>query len=261
MNIAPRWKGKTAEAKALEEPMSVIVSKIQTSLIESNAQGLLSESAVLLEALPEQTELLYRACIGRPIITAEKDKQCVTDVLRNISAKDETCWSSSLPSLPSLDPRFSLGKQRSMSFLATVSNMEFSKSQGSASNMESFESQSLSSPSSVGECVKNWVVRAGSQYGVDYVAYCYHPAFVHSEYAVLALADEEGDGEMHETGKTAPLSLSLVWSIILSRRGLCLCPSSYIVIKDSNFVGCVARVAWLNRNQLFSLQSDWWSTG
>jgi len=37
--------------------------------------------------------------------------------------------------------------------------------------------------------MKNWVVRSGSQYGVDYVAYCHHPALVHSEYTVLVLSD------------------------------------------------------------------------
>ncbi|GAB2296864.1 hypothetical protein Dimus_030965 [Dionaea muscipula] len=39
--------------------------------------------------------------------------------------------------------------------------------------------------------MKNWVVRAGSQYGVDYVAYRHHPALVHSEYAVLVLSNND----------------------------------------------------------------------
>ncbi|XP_031112211.1 tRNA-splicing endonuclease subunit Sen2-1-like [Ipomoea triloba] len=41
---------------------------------------------------------------------------------------------------------------------------------------------------------KNWVVRSGSQYGVDFVAYRHHPALVHSEYAVLVLSSEGGNG-------------------------------------------------------------------
>ncbi|KAL2941866.1 Transcription initiation factor TFIID subunit 7 [Bienertia sinuspersici] len=41
--------------------------------------------------------------------------------------------------------------------------------------------------------MKNWVVRTGSQYGVDYVAYRHHPALVHSEYAVLVLAERNGN--------------------------------------------------------------------
>ncbi|PHU15884.1 hypothetical protein BC332_17089 [Capsicum chinense] len=39
---------------------------------------------------------------------------------------------------------------------------------------------------------KNWVVRSGSQYGVDFVAYRHHPALVHSEYAVLVLSAQVG---------------------------------------------------------------------
>ncbi|CAH9072997.1 unnamed protein product [Cuscuta europaea] len=42
---------------------------------------------------------------------------------------------------------------------------------------------------------KNWVVRSGSQYGVDFVAYRHHPSLVHSEYAVLVLSLEEGSNE------------------------------------------------------------------
>ena len=38
---------------------------------------------------------------------------------------------------------------------------------------------------------RNWVVRPGSQYGVDFVAYRHHPALVHSEYAVLVLSEED----------------------------------------------------------------------
>ncbi|KAI4365405.1 hypothetical protein MLD38_021391 [Melastoma candidum] len=39
---------------------------------------------------------------------------------------------------------------------------------------------------------KNWIMRPGSQYGVDFVAYRHHPALVHSEYAVLVLKDGDG---------------------------------------------------------------------
>ncbi|KAL0390146.1 UNVERIFIED_CONTAM: tRNA-splicing endonuclease subunit Sen2-1 [Sesamum calycinum] len=68
-------EGKAAEAKAFAEPMSKIVSRLRSSLIESNSQGLLSGCSVLLAADPEQTELFNHACFGRPVITSEKDKQ------------------------------------------------------------------------------------------------------------------------------------------------------------------------------------------
>ena len=41
--------------------------------------------------------------------------------------------------------------------------------------------------------MKNWVVRSGSQYGVDFVAYRHHPSLVHSEYAVIVLSDNNGE--------------------------------------------------------------------
>lgn len=168
--MAPRWKGKAAEAKALAEPMSMIVSQLQSSLIEYNSLGLLSGCTVLLEAHPEQTELLNRACFGRPIITAEKDKQwfqlsfeealylcsvlkCIKVVGENKCAKnDEELW------------RYMKAKKVGFPILFKV-----------YSHLRK----------------KNWVLRAGSQYGVDFVAYRHHPALVHSEYAVLALSDED----------------------------------------------------------------------
>ena len=41
---------------------------------------------------------------------------------------------------------------------------------------------------------KNWVVRSGHRYGVDFVAYRHHPSLVHSEYAVLVLSEGNADG-------------------------------------------------------------------
>ncbi|KAH6771603.1 splicing endonuclease 1 [Perilla frutescens var. frutescens] len=162
--MAPRWKGKGAEAKALAEPMSMLVSQLQSSLTEYNSQGLLSGCTVLLEAHPEQTELLNRACFGRPMITAEKEKQ----------------W-------------FQLSFEEALylcSVLKCITIVAYSHLRK-----------------------KNWVLRAGSQYGVDFVAYRHHPALVHSEYAVLALSDEDGNTNAR----------LMVWSDF--HCTLCLCGS------------------------------------
>jgi tRNA-splicing endonuclease subunit Sen2 len=40
---------------------------------------------------------------------------------------------------------------------------------------------------------KNWVVRSGAQYGVDFIVYRHHPARVHSEYGVLVLSHDNDD--------------------------------------------------------------------
>ncbi|KAL1564676.1 tRNA-intron lyase [Salvia divinorum] len=167
--MAPRWKGKTAE-----EPMSVIVSKLQTSLIESNAQGLLSGCVVLLEALPEQTKLLYRACIGRPVITAENDKQW-----HQLSFEEALYLCSVLKCIKVAGENKCAKSDEELWHYMVAKRVGFPVMFKAYSHLRR----------------KNWVVRAGSQYGVDFVAYRYHPAFVHSEYAVLALPDEDGDVE------------------------------------------------------------------
>ncbi|XP_073310074.1 tRNA-splicing endonuclease subunit Sen2-2-like [Primulina huaijiensis] len=170
--MGPRWKGKAAEATSLADPMSKIISRLQSSLIESNSHGILSGCSVLLAAHPEQTEILNQACFGRPIITTEKDKQwfqlcleeafylcyvmkCIKIVGGNNCLIDDTeLW------------QYMASKKDCFPVLfKAYSHLR----------------------------MKNWVVRAGSQYGVDFVAYRHHPALVHSEYAVLVISEEDGD--------------------------------------------------------------------
>ncbi|CAA3009613.1 tRNA-splicing endonuclease subunit Sen2-1-like [Olea europaea subsp. europaea] len=137
-----RWKGKGAEARALEDPMSKIVSRLKSYLIEADSQGLLSGCSVLVEANVEQIELFNRACFGYPIVTIEKDKQ----------------WFQL-----SMEEAFYLSYMLKCIKVVAYSHLR----------------------------LKNWVVRAGSQYGVDFVAYRHHPTLVHSEYAVLILSAED----------------------------------------------------------------------
>ncbi|XP_068337301.1 tRNA-splicing endonuclease subunit Sen2-1-like isoform X2 [Pyrus communis] len=73
--MGPRWKGKGAEAKALADPMSKIVLKLQSSLIQSDARGILCGSSVLLAAEEEQALLFGHAYFGHPIVNADKDRQ------------------------------------------------------------------------------------------------------------------------------------------------------------------------------------------
>ncbi|KAJ8563538.1 hypothetical protein K7X08_031990 [Anisodus acutangulus] len=63
--MGPRWKGKAAEVKVLADPISEILSQLQSSLIGSNSRGLLSGTSVLLKADAELTDRLNRACFGR----------------------------------------------------------------------------------------------------------------------------------------------------------------------------------------------------
>jgi len=77
--MAPRWKGKDAkskkeaEAEALKEPMSKIISQLHSTLVQSNTCGSLSDNCVHLAVQAEQLDLLDKACFGRPVRIVDKD--------------------------------------------------------------------------------------------------------------------------------------------------------------------------------------------
>ncbi|KAG5515441.1 hypothetical protein RHGRI_036482 [Rhododendron griersonianum] len=171
--MGPRWKGKGSEAKALADPMSKIVSQLKSTLIQSDSHGLLSGCSILLEVeTEEQTELLNRACFGRPIVTAQKDKQ----------------W-------------FQLGMEEAfylyynLKCLKIVGEGKCTKTEDELWNY--MKSKRETFPDFLKAYThlrtRNWVVRSGSQYGVDFIAYRHHPALVHSEYAVLVLSEGQGN--------------------------------------------------------------------
>ncbi|KAH6814070.1 splicing endonuclease 2 [Perilla frutescens var. frutescens] len=170
--MAPRWKGKGAEAKALADPMSMVVSQLQSCLTEYNSQGLLSGCTVLLEAQPEQTELLNRACFGRPVITAENEKQWF-----QLSFEEAFYLCSVLKCIKIVGENKCAKNDEELWYYMKAKRVDFPNLFTAYSHLRK----------------KNWVLRAGSQYGVDFVAYRHHPALVHSEYAVLALSDEDGN--------------------------------------------------------------------
>ncbi|GER42099.1 splicing endonuclease 1 [Striga asiatica] len=166
------WKQRTAEAKALAEPMSSTIARLKTSLTESNSQGLLLGCSVLFAATTDQTELLLRTCFGRPIISAEnnKDKQ----------------W-------------FQLSLEEAIYLSSILKCMKLVRENNkSANDEELWRHLMLSNKSNFPVLfkayshlrMKNWLVKSGSQYGVDFVAYRHHPSLVHAEYAVIVLSDE-----------------------------------------------------------------------
>lgn len=172
VSMGPRWKGKGSEAKALADPMSKIVSQLQSSLINSKSQGLLSGCSVLIEADSEQADLLNRSCFGRPIITAEKDKQWF-----QLGLEEAFYLCYSLKCLEIVGDDKCLKTDEELWLYMTSMREAFPDIYKAYSHLR----------------MKNWVVRSGSQYGVDFVAYRHHPALVHSEYAVLVLSGGEGD--------------------------------------------------------------------
>ncbi|KAM3307474.1 tRNA-splicing endonuclease subunit Sen2-1-like [Capsicum chacoense] len=169
--MGPRWKGKGAEVKALADPISEIVRQFQSSLISSNSRGMLSGTNVFLKADAELTDLLNRACFGRPRVTSEKNEQWF-----QLSMEEAFYLQYSLKCITVVDYNDT-----------ELNNNELWKYMTSRKDKFPILVKAFSHLRS-----KNWVVRSGSQYGVDFVAYHHHPALVHSEYAVLVLSAQDG---------------------------------------------------------------------
>ncbi|KAB1993068.1 hypothetical protein ES319_D13G003100v1 [Gossypium barbadense] len=172
--MKPRWKGKGSQAKANADPMSKIVSQLQSSLIQSETRGLLSSCSVLVEVDAELADLLNRSCFGRPRITAQEDKQWF-----QLDMEEAFYLCFSLKCLKVIGEDGYIKSNEELWDYLKSKKPVFPVSYKVYSHLRH----------------KNWVVRSGLQYGVDFVAYCHHPALVHSEYAVLVLS--EGDNDLN----------------------------------------------------------------
>lgn len=168
----PRWKGKNNAAIAESNPMSQIVSQLQSSLAASEMSAMLSGCDSLFEATPELTDLLNRSCFGREISTCEKGKQWF-----QFGLEEAFYLHYKLQALTVIT-----ANGRIMDGLELWRYMKsklswFPEFYKAYAHLRS----------------KNWVVRSGTQYGGDFVVYRHHPALIHSEYVVLVMA-EGGSG-------------------------------------------------------------------
>ncbi|RZC66368.1 hypothetical protein C5167_010055 [Papaver somniferum] len=171
----PRWKGKkSAEAKALADPMSKIVEQLQSSLHKSETQGFLLSSAFLLSVDVEQIELLEHSCFGQPIsseealrkllISSDEDKQWY-----ELSFEEAFYLCYSLECVRIMDENKCLVSNNDVWQYMKSKRRAFPEFYIAYSHLRK----------------KNWVVRSGLQYGADFVAYCHHPSLVHSEFVVI----------------------------------------------------------------------------
>ncbi|KAG0472496.1 hypothetical protein HPP92_017042 [Vanilla planifolia] len=170
----PRWKGKGFADIAAENPMSQIVKKLESSMKQSRIKAILTGSVSLLEASTELADLLNRSCIGRQIPNAEEDKHWF-----QLSSEETMYLQHALQSLVVVDE-----KGRPLNDLELWNVMKDRRE----AFLELYKAY-------VHLRGKNWVVRPGSQYGVDFVAYRHHPALVHSEYAIVVLSEGDRNGE------------------------------------------------------------------
>ncbi|XP_018472501.1 tRNA-splicing endonuclease subunit Sen2-2 isoform X1 [Raphanus sativus] len=167
-SMGPRWKFKDAEAKALAEPISKSVSELQLSLAKTESSGSLSSCNVLLAVEPEQADLLRRCCFG---ISAEKVKKWI-----QLSFEEAFYLLYILKCIKlTLQGRCLENEVEIWMYMRSK-----------RPNFPVFFKAYLHLRS------KNWVLRSGLQYGVDFVAYRHHPSLVHSEYSVLV---QSGDSD------------------------------------------------------------------
>ncbi|XP_010483665.1 PREDICTED: tRNA-splicing endonuclease subunit Sen2-2-like isoform X1 [Camelina sativa] len=170
-SMGPRWKWKGAEAKALAEPISVSISELQLSLAKTESSGTLSSCNVLLVVEPEQAELLDRCCFGRLILSVEKVKKWI-----QLSFEEAFFLFYSLKCIKiSLQGRCLENEVDTWMYMKSK-RPNFPMFYKAYSHLRS----------------KNWVLRSGLQYGVDFVAYRHHPSLVHSDYSVFV---QSGDSD------------------------------------------------------------------
>ncbi|XP_078436331.1 tRNA-splicing endonuclease subunit Sen2-1-like [Wolffia australiana] len=167
----PRWKGKGFSLIARDNPMSNIVKQLQNSLMKASISGKLSGSNVILPARSDQSNLLDRACFGRPISTLDRETTWF-----QLGPEEAFYLVHSLKCLSISDPESGLAFDHDQlwKIIDSSTNENFLNMYAAYAHLRS----------------KNWVVRPGIQYGVDFVAYRHHPALVHSEYAVLVFGED-----------------------------------------------------------------------
>ncbi|XP_009412004.2 probable tRNA-splicing endonuclease subunit Sen2 [Musa acuminata AAA Group] len=201
----PRWKGKGFADTALANPMSEIISRLRTSLSPSMPNALLSGCIALLEAEPEAADLLERASIGKNITTFGGDKKC-----------------------------FQLGPEESFYLYHGLTCIRISREDGTAMAEAELWNHFCSQRKAFPELYKayshlrskNWVVRSGTHYGADFVAYRHHPALVHAEYAVLVIPENDGKASSTRLSAWPDLCCSLRLSGSVAKTLLILYVSS-----------------------------------
>ncbi|KAL5702170.1 tRNA-intron lyase [Ranunculus cassubicifolius] len=172
-----RWKNENSESFAIANPMSKLVSELQSSLIQSKACGFLSHAVgcmgscvVLLEVCNELADLLNQACFGCCIVTTDTEKRQY-----ELTLEEAFYLFHHLKCLEIVWENKRLESSNELWKLITSKQNLFPVFYKAYSHLRA----------------KNWVVRSEIKYGVDFVAYHHHPSLVHSEYAVMVSAGND----------------------------------------------------------------------
>ncbi|ONK74707.1 tRNA-splicing endonuclease subunit Sen2-2 [Asparagus officinalis] len=175
--MGTRWKGKNTASTAKSNPMSQIIAQFQSSLSLSNAQAMLSNQTALFEATPDLADLLNRSCFGREITAHNKTKRWFQFTLEETFFLNQNLHALTI--VTDKDCK-----------VDNVELWEYMKSKKAKFPEQYKAYENLRA--------KNWVVRSGTQYGGDFVAYRHHPALVHSEFVVIVMTEGDDDDGSNE---------------------------------------------------------------
>ncbi|KAJ3669540.1 hypothetical protein LUZ60_011490 [Juncus effusus] len=167
----PRWKGKDFDKIANSNPMFQIITQLKSSPLSAKTTVTFDGTTSYLQTIPVHTDLLNRACFGREIFNSPKnDEQHFQFDL------EETFYlyhELKCINVISRDDKTPISEEELWNYMINE-NQLFPVLYKAYSYLRN----------------KNWVVRSGHQYKVDFVAYRHHPALVHSEYAVIVDLEE-----------------------------------------------------------------------
>ncbi|KAJ3679403.1 hypothetical protein LUZ60_017414 [Juncus effusus] len=168
----PRWKGKDFSNLAKSNPISQIITQLKSSLSSSKTTVVFDGTNFYLKTLPFQTYLLNCASFGREIFkTSEKDEQ------HFVFDSEETFYlfhELKCINVISRENRTQISEGELWNHMRSKNELfpVFYKAYSHLRN-------------------KNWVVKSGHNYQVDFVAYRHHPALVHAEYGVVVDLERE----------------------------------------------------------------------
>eukprot|EP00249_Psilotum_nudum_P011602 c23267_g1_i1 orf=420-1244(-) len=189
MNSGPgtRWKHRDAEQYALQNPISTVYEQLK---LMPPLVCFIAETSVLVYVDTQQSDLLNRACFGRSILPSPSSSLLLPEAGSGQDAFRENAQKETILLELSLEEAFFLSYELKCLYVYSKSIEESAKLEnddlwrvmkilrkGFVQNYKAYSHLRM----------KNWVVRAGHQYGVDFVAYRHHPAQVHSEYAVIVV--------------------------------------------------------------------------
>lgn len=195
MPFEQRWKYPNAQDYSLKNPISLLYEGLQTL---SPMKSFFAHAAVILHADARQSDLLNKACFGRPMLSIPKDSLSSGNGTNGSFVQQEE-----MPNDESKEALvFELGLEEAFFLCHELKCLQVygNAQQGQVVLKDEDLWQLMLQRKPDFLCyykayshlrMKNWVVRTGLQYGAHFIVYRHHPAQVHAEYAAIVVSEWE----------------------------------------------------------------------